>query len=105
MPVTYILWKPKKEDCHKFKVVVHLRSKTLSQKTKIKLFACVTGGALAEGFQARLQEFQNFEQTFEVGISLLLACTRHWLERDYNLNCLPLSVTSTVIKRSPDSSK
>uniref|UniRef100_A0A2K6FGW1 Mitofusin 1 n=1 Tax=Propithecus coquereli TaxID=379532 RepID=A0A2K6FGW1_PROCO len=26
------------------------------------------GGALAEGFQARLQEFQNFEQIFEVGI-------------------------------------
>ena len=28
----------------------------------------VTGGALAEGFRARLQEFQNFEQIFEVGI-------------------------------------
>lgn len=27
------------------------------------------GGALAEGFQARLQEFQNFEQTFEECIS------------------------------------
>ncbi|KAM7338039.1 hypothetical protein ACRRTK_004158 [Alexandromys fortis] len=27
------------------------------------------GGALAEGFQARLQEFQNFEQTFEEYIS------------------------------------
>jgi mitofusin len=28
-----------------------------------------TGGALAEGFQARLQEFQNFEQIFEEYIS------------------------------------
>lgn len=27
---------------------------------------CFTGGALAEGFQTRFQEFQNFEQIFEV---------------------------------------
>lgn len=32
------------------------------------LCLCIAGGALAEGFQARLQEFQNFEQIFEVGI-------------------------------------
>lgn len=34
----------------------------------LNLHLTVTGGALAEGFQARLQEFQNFEQIFEVGI-------------------------------------
>ncbi len=32
------------------------------------LFFCdpVSGGALAEGFQARMFEFQNFERRFEV---------------------------------------
>jgi mitofusin len=43
-----------------------------------------TGGALAEGFQARLQEFQNFEQIFEVGIFEVTVLTSikllHWLE-------------------------
>lgn len=34
----------------------------------LNLHLNVTGGALAEGFRARLQEFQNFEQIFEVGI-------------------------------------
>lgn len=28
---------------------------------------CTAGGALAEGFQARMFEFQNFERRFEVG--------------------------------------
>lgn len=31
------------------------------------LFYCTVGGALAEGFQARMFEFQNFERRFEVG--------------------------------------
>lgn len=30
----------------------------------------LTGGALAEGFQDRLKEFQNFERTFEASVAL-----------------------------------
>lgn len=35
---------------------------------------CFTGGALAEGFQTRFQEFQNFEQIFEVFMMGILDC-------------------------------
>lgn len=35
---------------------------------------CFTGGALAEGFQTRLQEFQHFEQIFEVFMMGFLDC-------------------------------
>lgn len=35
---------------------------------------CFTGGALAEGFQTRFQEFQHFEQIFEVFMMGFLDC-------------------------------
>ena len=37
-------------------------------------FCHPTGGALAEGFQERLKEFQNFERRFEVCISESHSC-------------------------------
>lgn len=38
------------------------------------IVCCFTGGALAEGFQTRFQEFQHFEQIFEVFMMGFLNC-------------------------------
>lgn len=50
--------------------------------------ACVllifTGGALAEGFQERLTEFQSFERTFEV--------RTHCHQRHQGYHCLTIKL-------------
>lgn len=52
------------------------------------------GGALAEGFQERLMEFQSFERTFEV--RMLSNCS-HWLQDN---RCLTTRLKTMKIKRS-----
>uniref|UniRef100_A0A673L5N3 Dynamin-type G domain-containing protein n=1 Tax=Sinocyclocheilus rhinocerous TaxID=307959 RepID=A0A673L5N3_9TELE len=53
-----------------------------------------TGGALAEGFQERLMEFQSFERTFEVRM-----CSNcgDWLQDN---RCLTMRLKTMKIKRS-----